>query len=164
MTKFFLLVALFFLVGCHEPKPKSYQEGNTLHLNSIRWGANDLQLLSKMMVQDILGSAKVLVKKEDVYFFEKIRNDTHDQMDTRLLKNKIITALILGKQFHFTDEKSKADYLFKGKLSSLFKKDNKGKDMFFTFNMTLVNPQTADIVWSHDVEIRKVYERSLLGW
>jgi len=164
MKKLFLFVSLLFLVGCHEPKPQSYQEGNTLHLNSIRWGANDLQLLSKMMLQNILDSKKISVKKEDLYFFEKIKNDTHDQIETKLLKNKIITALVLSKRFHFTDEKPKAKYLFRGKLTSIFKKNNKSKDMFFTFNMILLDPKTAGIIWSHDVEIRKVYERSLFGW
>jgi len=169
MKKFLLILSslfssLFFLVGCQNPKPQTYQESNVLHLNSIRWGAEDLEALSKMMVQNILDSNNTFLKEENIYGFEEIRNDSHDQIDVKVLKNKIITALILSKRFHFTNEISKADYLFRGKLTSIFKKNSKSKDMFFTFNMTLTNAKTAMIVWSHDVEVRKVYERSLIGW
>ena len=164
MKKLFLVLPLVLLLGCFDPKPKIHQDMDVLELSSIRWEAKDLQALSTRMVQNILDSKKIMVKKEHIYIFEKIRNDTHDQIDTKLLKNKIITALVLSKRFHFSDETSKADYFFRGKLSSIFKKNTESKDMFFTFNMTLTDSTTASIVWSHDVEVRKVYKRSLIGF
>jgi PBP1b-binding outer membrane lipoprotein LpoB len=164
MKALLLTFLLFFTSACHEPNVPSYQNPNEIQLSSIRWGVNDLQALSKAMVQNILSSDKIGIEKDSIYFFEKIRNDTHDQIDIKSLQNKMIMALVSSKRFHFTDEESTMNYLFKGKLSSLFTKTKKSKDMFFTFNMTLINPKTADIFWSHDVEVRKIYNRSLLGW
>lgn len=159
-----LMFFLFFLSACQEPKIQSYQNPNEIQLSSIRWGANDLQLLSKIMVQNILNSNKINREENSIYFFEELRNDTHDQINTKLLKSKITTALTASKRFDFKEDKLATNYLFRGKISSIFKKTNSSKDMFFTFNMTLIDSQTAAIVWSHDVEIRKLYKRSLLGW
>lgn len=164
MRILYLIFFLFFLSACQKPKAKSYHNPNEIHLSSIRWEVNDLQVLSQMMVQNILNSNQIKKEKNSAYFFEKIRNDTHDQINTTLLKSKITTALTSSKRFNFKEDKLNSDYFFKGKISSIFKKTNKSKDMFFTFNMTLINTQTAAIVWSHDVEIRKLHQRSLLSW
>ena len=152
-------------MGCNqEPKPLIRNDSNVINLTSIRWGVNDLEELSKKMVQTVLIAKNIDFSKENRYFFETIRNDTHDQINTDMLQNKITSALIKSSKFTFIKQKERADYIFKGKISSIFKKNSRSKDMFFSFNLTLINAQTSALIWSEDIEIRKLYKRSLFSW
>ena len=162
----FFLIILLLITGCNEePKPLISKDSNVINLTSIRWGTNDLQELSKKMVQSILMAKNIDFSKEKRYSFETIRNDTHDQIDTNMLQNKITSSLIKSSKFNFIkQEQKRADYIFKGKISSIFKKNSRGKDMFFSFNLTLINTQTSALIWSEDIEIRKLYKRSLFSW
>jgi len=166
MIKYFLFsIILIMNIACNkEPKPLR-KDSKVINLTSIRWGANDLEELSKKMVQRILLAKNINSSKEKKYFFKSIRNDTHDQIDTNMLQNKITSSLIKSSKFTFIKKEPKrADYIFKGKISSIFKKNHSSKDMFFSFNLTLVNAKTSTLLWSEDIEIRKVYKRSLFSW
>ena len=167
MIKYFLLlITLFLNVACTQnPKPVASSDSKTINLTSIRWGTDDLQELSHKMVQHILASKKIDFSKDKIYFFGDIRNDSHDQIDIKMLKTKITTALIKSTKLQFMQkDKVRVDYFFKGKISSIFKKNNSTKDMFFNFNLTLTNTETSAMVWSEDIEIRKIYKRSLISW
>jgi PBP1b-binding outer membrane lipoprotein LpoB len=167
MIKYLLFsIILLINIGCNkEPKPLMTKDSKIINLTSIRWGADDLQELSKKMVQRILIAKNIDFLKEKSYGFKSIRNDTHDQIDTDMLQNKITTSLIKSSKFTFVKKESKrADYIFKGKISSIFKKNSTTKDMFFSFNLILINAQTSALLWSEDIEIRKLYKRSLFSW
>ena len=162
----FLSMILLFIIGCNEePKPLMSNDSKVINLTSIRWGANDLHELSKKMVQAILLAKNIDFSKKKRYSFDTIRNDTHDQIDTEMLQNQITSSLIKSRKITFIKQEQKmADYIFKGKISSIFKKNSGGKDMFFSFNLTLINAQTSALIWSEDIEIRKLYKRSLFSW
>jgi PBP1b-binding outer membrane lipoprotein LpoB len=167
MIKYLFLFSLLFLTtACDkEPKPSIYKDSKTINLTSIRWGKEDLQELSKKMVQSILIAKSIDFSKEKSYHFESIRNDTHDQIDTDMLQDKITTSLIKSSKFTFIKkEQKRTNYIFKGKISSIFKKNSRTKDMFFSFNLTLINAQTSAFLWSEDIEIRKLYKKSLFSW
>ena len=161
----FLIIILINVACNQEPKSLPSTDIKTINLTSIRWGADDLQELSHKMVQNILASNKIDFTKDKTYFFGNIRNDTHDQIDLKTLQNKIISALLKSSKFTFIEkDKTRADYIFKGKITSIFKKNTNTKNMFFNFNLTLTNTKTLVIVWSEDIKIRKLYKRSLLSW
>lgn len=167
MIKYLLFFGLLFLTtACDkEPKPSIYKDSKSMNLTSIRWGKDDLQELSKKMVQSILIAKEIDFSKEKSYSFKSIRNDTHDQIDTKMLQSKITSALVKSSNFSFIEKEQKsADYIFKGKISSIFKKNSTTKDMFFNFNLTLLNAKTSTLLWSEDIKIRKLYKRSLFSW
>lgn len=133
--------------------------------STVHWGREELKEMSKKMVQEILKSPPMELSKKRVYYFGNIRNDSHDQINTKALAQKITHALTKSKNFTFTNDKnSPYDYIFKGKISSIFKKNQQSKEMFFNFNLILIEQKSSSIVWSHSVEIRKFYTRPLLDW
>jgi len=164
LTLFILII--FISTACQkEPKKQRYTDSKIMNLTSIRWGKDDFLELSKRMVQSILKSKNIDLSNTKVYAFKNIRNDSHDHIDTNMLQNEILLALSKSNKFTFTkNTKSKEDYLFHGKISSIFKKNTNIKDMFFSFNLTLVNAKTATIIYSEDIEIRKIYKKPLLAW
>lgn len=170
---------LIFLVGCSH---KSLERIDTkdVQLTTIRWGTNDLQEMSQEMVSSIL-SSHIDLSIGKVYAFGKIRNDTYDHIDTQLLANKIMVGLTKSGKMSFSENlQSKVsklkkeelslakgygvDRIFYGKISSFFKKNSKGKDMHFGFELWLTDVETRKILWSHTVEIRKEYKKELIGW
>jgi PBP1b-binding outer membrane lipoprotein LpoB len=167
MIKYLLFFnLLFFHTACNkEAKPSSYQDSKVTYLNSIRWGEEELQELSHKMVQSILGSKNINKSGKKSYIFDEIRNDTHDQIDTKMLQNKIISSLRETTKFKFIEKnKTKESYLFKGKLSSIFKKNKHSKDMFFNFTLMLIDSKSSEVIWSNEIEIRKIYKQPLFGW
>ena len=74
-------------------------------------------------------------------------------------------ALVQSEKVKISENKNhQSDGVFYGKVSSIFKKNNEGKDMFFNFNLSLTDLQTTQVVWSGDVEIRKIQKKALFGW
>ena len=164
--KYFLLLSMLLYGGCSNsvtaPKVKTVNTKG-VHLTTIHWGSDDLQEIAQKIVEDILSSDSIDFSK--TYSFGKIRNDSHDHINTKLLKNKIVTALVQSKKVKLTENKNhQSDGIFYGKISSIFKKNSTGKDMFFNFGLSLSDVQTTKVLWSADVEIRKVYEKGFIGW
>jgi PBP1b-binding outer membrane lipoprotein LpoB len=160
----FILLTLCIFIACTNRKSSLYQESSNTQLNTLRWNANDLKEFSKKMISSILSSSKIDFSKTLIYSFGKIRNDSYDHIDTKALTHKISTALIKSTKMNITNDQNISHYIFEGKISSILKQNQQSKDMFFTFNLTLIQQKTAKIVWSHDVEIRKIYKRALLSW
>ena len=165
MIKKIALVGMIFYTGCNSPIPSKVEKIDTkeIHLTTIRWGSDDLQEIAHKVVSKILSSNSIDFSK--TYSFGEIRNDSYDHIDTKHLANKITTALVQSGKIKMSENKNhQSEGIFYGKISSIFKKNNTTKDMFFNFNLSLSNVQTSEVVWSGDIEIRKVYKKALFGW
>jgi len=161
----FFIILLLNTACDKSPKPLIHKDSKVIYLNSIRWEEQDFKELSKKMVQNILSSKDIKPTNEKTYVFDKIRNDTYDQINTQMLQKRITSFLIKTTKFRFLErDKSAKAYIFKGKLSSIFKKNSNSKDMFFNFNLMLIHPITLEVIWSHDIEIRKIYKRPIFSW
>ena len=179
MRLFFSLIITLSFIGCSNHQVNRL-DSKDIYLTAIRWGANDLQQMAQEMVSSIL-SSNINFSKNKVYAFGKIRNDTYDHIDTKLLAHKIMVGLTKSGKINFSENlQSKAskldksqlhlataygvDRIFYGKISSFFKKNKEEKDMHFEFELWLTDVETRKILWSHTVEIRKEYKRELIGW
>jgi len=179
MNFVYSLALILLLFGCSHNKVNRL-DSKDIHLTTIRWGANDLQEMSQEMVSSVL-SSNIDFFGNKVYAFGKIRNDTYDQIDTKLLANKTMVGLTQSGKMSFSENlQSKVsklgkreialakgygvDRIFYGKISSFFKKNSKGKDMHFGFELWLTDVESRKIIWSHTVEIRKEYKKGLIGW
>jgi len=164
--RYVLLLSILFFGACsstlNSSKIKTV-DTKEIHLTTIRWGSDDLQEIAQKIVQDILSSSSIDFSK--TYSFKKIKNDSHDQIDTKLLSNKIVTALVQSDKVKISENKNhQIDGFFYGKISSIFKKNATTKDMYFDFGLSLTEVKTTKVVWSGNVEIRKVYKKELFGW
>ena len=147
-------------MGCASKETHRVNPKET-HLTTIRWGENDLQEMANSVVSSILSSSTIDFSKS--YGVGKITNHSHDHIDTKLFSHKITTALLQSGKVKIVKEKNSSAIFF-GKISSIFKKNNRTKDMFFNFNFTLIDNQTSKVIWSQDDPIRKLQKRDLFGW
>ncbi len=61
-----------------------------------------LQEMAQEMVSSIL-SSNIDFSKNKVYAFGKIRNDTYDHIDTKLLAHKIMVGLTKSEKINFSE-------------------------------------------------------------
>jgi len=158
MRTVMVVFLLIFLISCSS-KVERVERQQTDEITTIRWGANDMQEIANKIVKDILSSSSIT--KGKTYGFGKIRNDSHDHIDTKQLTNKIKTALVQSQKLNIS--KNKNSELFFGKITTIFKKNSNTKDMYFNFNLILKNNLSNEVIWSKSVEIRKIYKKSLFG-
>ena len=162
MIRFIFLMTIVFFTGCNTPAKVQSVDTKESYLTTVRWGENDLQEMANRVATNIISSSTIDFSKN--YSIGKIKNRSHDHIDTKQLGDKIATALLKSGKVKIVEKDSaKSTGIFFGKISSIFKKNDRTKDMFFNFNMTLTDRETSSIVWSHDVEIRKVYKKALFG-
>jgi len=158
MIRFLFIIIVF--IGCNSPRKIERIDTKENFLITVRWGESDLQLMANRIVSKILSSSTIDFSKK--YSFGKIKNRSHDHIDTKHLADKISMALSQSKKVNIV--KSGSSGIFLGKISSIFKKNDRTKDMFFNFNMILTDTKTGQVLWSHDVEVCKVYKKALFGW
>ena len=155
-----ILIIIALLTGCASKETNRIDTKET-HLTTIRWGENDLQEMANSVVSSILYSSTIDFSKS--YGVGKITNHSHDHIDTKLFSHKITSSLLKSAKVKIVKEKNSSAIFF-GKISSIFKKNNRTKDMFFNFNFTLIDTQTSQVIWSQDIPIRKIQKRELFGW
>ena len=158
MIRFLFIIIVF--IGCNSPRKIERIDTKENFLITVRWGESDLQLMANRIVSKILSSSTIDFSKK--YSFGKIKNRSHDHIDTKHLADKISMALSQSKKVNIV--KSGSSGIFLGKISSIFKKNDRTKDMFFNFNMILTDTKTGQVLWSHDVEVCKAYKKALFGW
>ena len=163
MIKLIYLIGVVIFVGCNTPTKVTNINPKENYISTVRWSENNLQEMANRIATNIITSSTIDFSKN--YSFGDIKNHSHDHIDTKHLADKISTALLKSGKINILKTKStKSNGIFLGKISSIFKKNDRTKDMFFNFNMRLTDTSTGQVVWSHDVEIRKVYKKALFGW
>ena len=118
-----------------------------------------------------------------------VKNKTSEYIDTRVITDKIRTQLMKSGQVRFavsvsemqnqTDELKRqnqsglyknstiaktgnmqgAQYRIEGSISSIVKQTKDIKDVYYVFNLNLINNETGLLEWSDEKEIRKTATR-----
>jgi len=119
----------------------------------------------------------------------EVRNKTTEYIDTRVITDKIRTQLTRSGKVRFavsinemqnqvdelkrqnqtglysSQSKTKmgnmtgAKYRVEGAISSITKQDKNVRDVFFVFNLNLINNETGVVEWADEKEIRKTASR-----
>lgn len=127
-----------------------------------------------------------------VLFVSRINNKTSEHIDTQSITDTIQSKLINTGKFRFVDmsvvnqvrqqleyqhdsgmvdqstavqmgRQIGAQYMLYGDLSSIVKRSDSTKDVYYKFTLKMLNLQTGIIVWSGEKQIRKTRKRSLFG-
>lgn len=127
-----------------------------------------------------------------VLFVSRINNKTSEHIDTQSITDTIQSKLINTGKFRFVDmsvvnqvrqqlqyqhdsgmvdqstavqmgRQIGAQYMLYGDLSSIVKRNDSTKDVYYKFTLKMLNLQTGIIVWSGEKQIRKTRKRSLFG-
>ncbi|MBL7251132.1 penicillin-binding protein activator LpoB [Alloalcanivorax sp. C16-2] len=130
--------------------------------------------------------------RRPVLFVDRVKNKTSEHIDTESITDTIQTKLINSGKFRFVDmsvvnrvreqleyqqdsgmvdqataaqmgRQIGAEFMLYGNLSSIVKRDDSTKDVYYKFTLKLLNIQSGIIEWSGEKEIRKTRKRSLFG-
>lgn len=131
-------------------------------------------------------------ERRPVMFVDRIKNKTSEHIDTESITDTIQSKLINSGKFRFVDmsvlervrqqleyqqdsgmvdqstaaqmgRQIGAEFMLYGNLSSIVKRDDSTKDVYYKFTLKLLNIQSGIIEWSGEKEIRKTRTRSLFG-
>ncbi len=187
---FFILVVLS---GCSNSTSNIQRvDTKAMYLTTIHWSSEDLQTMAESMVVSILKSEVLDDSSKKVFSFLKIKNSTYDHIDTQSITETIKTGLIksgrvaiidiqkrdiLNKELEYQDSQQRyfqeikkigrqfgVDGIFFGEISAIYQKNSLSKDMFFKFTLNLVDIKSAQIIWSEEKEVRKIYKKRYFGW
>lgn len=135
---------------------------------------------------------QITQSRRPVLFVDRIKNKTSEHIDTESITDTIQSKLINTGKFRFVDmsvvnrvrqqldyqqnsgmvdqstaaqmgRQIGAEFMLYGDLSSIVKRNDSTKDVYYKFTLKLLNIQTGIIEWSGEKEIRKTRKRSLFG-
>ena len=166
-----ILINLFLLVGCSSnPTVKAIDEKDSTR-STIYWQQNHINTIVHAIVTEIHASQNHNFSKNKIYAFGKIENDTHQsEIETKEIANKITTILIKDgytfvANYNEKAPKHKIDAIFKGILSSNLNQNEHQKQLFFRFNLQLLDVYKRKKLHSfQEVEVGNKSTKNLFGW
>ena len=90
----------------------------------------------------------------DMSVVDRVREQLEYQQDSGMVDQA--SAAQMGRQIG-------AEFMLYGNLSSIVKRDDSTKDVYYKFTLKMLNIQTGIIEWSGEKEIRKTRKRTLFG-
>ncbi|MBI1822888.1 MAG: penicillin-binding protein activator LpoB [Nitrospirae bacterium] len=163
--------------------------GNAKDVEQVttEFGSTDLQLIAEAMARSLAQSAsgnkeKILVTIADV------KNKTDEYIDTKSITDSIRVQLLKGGTMRFatdlsdmksqTDELNRQDsglykkettakmgkmegaqYRIEGNITSIVKRADNIKDVYYKFTLMMTNIESGTIEWTDEKEIRKTAKR-----
>lgn len=134
---------------------------------------------------------QITANKRPVMFVDQVKNKTTEHIDTESVTDTISSRLLRSGKFRFVDmtkvaEVQKqlkyqssgmvdestatkvgrqigAEYMLYGNLSSIVKKADSTKDVYYKLTLKLMHLETGLVEWSDEKEIRKTREKSFFG-
>jgi len=130
--------------------------------------------------------------RRPVVFVDKIKNKTTEHIDTESITDTIQTKLLKSGKFRFVDmtavravqeqmqfqmdsgmvdpskaaafgKQTGAEFMLYGNMSSIIKRNDSTKDVYYKFTLKMVNLESGILEWAGEKEIRKTGEKSFLS-
>ena len=192
MRKIWLAAALFpglLQLGCSSPNVE-YGDARAVETVTAAWGSTDLQGTAERMAQSLLDSRYIAqaVAPPKVRLRE-VRNQTDEHIDTKAITDKIRIKLLQSGRVRFLADNANldqvfaerdlteamtrrgenklladTDYIITGTVRSIRKVTKNVADLYYLITLELADPQSGEIVWADEQEIRKVSNNPKIGW
>lgn len=130
--------------------------------------------------------------RRPVMFVDKIRNKTTEHIDTESITDTVQTKLLKSGKFRFVDmtaikqvqqqlnfqtdsgmvdpakavalgRQTGAEFMLYGNMSSIVKRNDSTKDVYYKFTMKMMNLETGIMEWAGEKEIRKTGEKGFFS-
>jgi uncharacterized protein (TIGR02722 family) len=184
----------FFSSGCG---PKAFTKGeyddpNRVELLDDRYNEADMHAMSEQVVNGMAACSVVkALPKPPLVIVENVENRTEDHIDTKMLTDKVRTALIKSGKFRFVNKEQRdtlegeykysdgahvskdtkkkrgkqvgADYIMEGRLSTNVQQVGNDKFVFYKLTMNLTNMDTSVIDCVEEKELRKKFRKKSIG-
>lgn len=168
----------------------SYGDEKAVETVTADFGSSDLQSTAEMMTQSLLETRYISkAQKPPKVRLRDVKNQTYEHIDTKAITDKIRIKLLksgsvrfladtsnldqVNNERDFTETATKktsikamtdSDYIITGTVRSIKKASNKVQDVYYNISLELVDPQSGEILWADEKEIRKVTTKPTLGW
>ena len=184
-TKWFFLtfVVLSLSLGACGTKVK-YGDPTAVETLTVDFGSTDLQSIAEKMVRSLLSSPVIQERNRPVLQVATVKNRTNEHIDTKAITDKIRTTLLNSGEVQFTASEVRqevldeleyqresgyvnpetrkpvgkmvgTDFLLTGEISSINKRKDDTKDVYYKITLNLVDIETGLISWADEKEIRK---------
>jgi len=184
--------ALLLGTGCSSSPQVTYQDPTAVETVTSDFGTTDIQLITDKMVSSLL-ETPVLGSDRPVLWVSPIRNKTSEHIDTKMITDRIRTAMLKSGKVRFTaasdisrelqqqvdyqndasvvDPKTAvraakqvgAKFLVYGEIGSIVKQTDTTKLVDYQVTLNLTNVETGLIEWADDKSIRKGTARAAVG-
>ena len=167
-----------------------YGDSKAVETVTADFGSSDLQSTAETLTQSLLESRYIMKAQQPPKVrLRTVNNLTYEHIDTKAITDKIRIKLLKSGQVRFladtanlnqvsqerdltttatTKTKMKAmtdsDYIITGNVRSIKKANDDMKDVYYNVSLELVDPQSGEILWADEKEIRKVTSKSSVGW
>lgn len=167
-----------------------YGDAKAAETVTADFGSSDLQSTAETLTQSLLESRYIIKAQQPPKVrLRTVENKTYEHIDTKAITDKIRIKLLKSGQVRFladtanlnqvnaerdltttatTKTKMKvmtdSDYIITGNVRSIKKANDDVKDVYYNISMELVDPQSGEILWADEKEIRKVTAKSSVGW
>ncbi len=167
-----------------------YGDAKAVETVTADFGSTDLQSTAESLTQSLLESRYISKAPQPPKVrLRAVNNLTYEHIDTKAITDKIRIKLLKSGQVRFLadtanlnqvkDEReltaaatankvnkalSDSDYIITGNVRSIKKANDDVKDVYYNVSMELVDPQSGEILWADEKEIRKVTSKSTVGW
>lgn len=184
-----LCLTLLVAAGCGGPNVQ-YGDPDDVEIVTSSWGSTDLQTTAEAMTQSLLDSRWIAsAQASPKVRLREVRNMTDEHIDTKGMTDKIRVKLLKSGMVRFLADDANmdqvfnerdftesvtrrgenkpmadTDYIVTGTVRSIRKVTKKQADLYYQITLELVDPQSGEIVWADEKEIRKISENPKVGW
>lgn len=188
--KILVLLSLFALAACANETRVEYGDPDAVETVTSAWGSTDLQGTAEAMTQSLLDSRWISrTQAPPKIRLREVRNLTDEHIDTKGITDKIRVKLLQSGQVRFLADTASldqvfaerdfteavtrrgenklltdTDYIVTGTVRSIRKVTKKVADLYYQVTLELVDPQSGEIVWADEKEIRKTTSNPKVGW
>lgn len=167
-----------------------YGDAKAVETVTADFGSSDLQATAEMMTQSLLETRYIARSQQPPKVrLREVKNLTYEHIDTKSITDKIKIKLLKSGSVRFLADKSNldqvnnerdftetatkktalkamtdSDYIIAGRVTSIKKANSNVQDVYYNITLELLDPQSGEILWADEKEIRKVTKKSSLGW
>lgn len=168
----------------------SYGDEKAVETLTADFGSSDLQATAEKMTQSLLETRYIAKAQQPPKVrLRDVKNQTYEHIDTKAITDKIRIKLLKSGSVRFLADKSNldqvnderdltetatkkttvkamtdSDYIITGTVRSIKKATTKVQDVYYNISLELVDPQSGEILWADEKEIRKVTSKPSVGW
>lgn len=167
-----------------------YEDAQAEETVTTKWSSTDLQNTAESMTQSLLGSSWIVdASAQPKIRLREVKNYTDEHIDTKGITDKIRVRLLRSGTVRFLADEynlddvfaerdlteattkkkenkllSETDYIITGSVRSIKKRTKNVGDVFYQITLELTDPQSGEILWADEKEIRKRTTKPTLGW
>ena len=168
----------------------TYDDSQAEETVTTGWGSTDIQTTAEKMTQSLLASRWIAqAETHPKIRLREVKNYTDEHIDTKGITDKIRIRLLRSGMVRFLADEANledvftereltetatikgenklladTDYIITGAVRSIKKRTKTVGDAFYQITLEMTDPQSGEIVWADEQEIRKRTTKPKIGW